>query len=124
MLGSLIVHHMPARSPSSSATRWTKGTKARGVSREDHPPLRTNHSGLVKWWGVTTGRMRCSRRSASKLREWRWPGQAGGVAHEPHRLAWMPARKDSHHARDPSGHGFDRLVAGHDSPPRLVDQPE
>src|SRR5260370_16904651 len=65
MLGSLIVHHMPTRSPSSSEMRFTKGMKARAAPRTVQPPLRANHSGLVTWCSVTIAVIASSRRAPS-----------------------------------------------------------
>ena len=66
--GSLMVQAQPMRSPRYAVARSTKRAKRSGASGASHPPRAVSHSGVVKWWKVTTGRIPWPWQAAHSLR--------------------------------------------------------
>ena len=61
MFGSLIVQARLITSPSASATTVQKRANRSTATPLSQPPESVSHSGVVKWWNVTTGSMPRSR---------------------------------------------------------------
>ena len=68
MLGSLMVHARPGRSPRAPAVTSQYRAKRSTTAGDSHPPSAVTQRGVVKWWNVTTGSTPWARHDAHTRR--------------------------------------------------------